>query len=64
MKVGLLTEQQKDLLIEAYYERSSLFNPIQDADENWIISLEEINNCINEKYMWVKELPLIEFKEI
>ena len=29
---------------------------------NWIISIEEINQCENPEFMWVKDLPLIEFK--
>jgi hypothetical protein len=39
----------------------SYFNPIQDADDNWVISVEEISQCENEECMWVKELPLIPY---
>ena len=44
------------------YAPDSYFNPIQDADDNWIISVEEMNQCINPDFMWVKELELIEYK--
>ena len=61
-QVGLLTEVQKDELIGQWYDEDSYFNPIQDADDNWIISVEEIDQCINPNLMWVKNLPLIEYK--
>jgi hypothetical protein len=59
--VGLLNKEQKDLLTGQLYTDDSYFNPIQDADDNWIISTEEMINCTNEKFMWVKELELIEY---
>lgn len=60
--VGLLTIEQKDLLIGQLYDDDSYFNPIQDADDNWIISTEEIEFCTVEQFQWVKQLPLIEYK--
>ena len=39
----------------------SYFNPIQDADDKWVISVEEIDQCVNPDFMWVKELPLIPY---
>ena len=57
--VGLLTEVQKDELVGQLYTDDSYFNPIQDADDNWIISIEEMNFCTNVQFMWVKDLDLI-----
>ncbi|CAB4204230.1 hypothetical protein UFOVP1393_36 [uncultured Caudovirales phage] len=57
--VGLLTEQQKNSLLIQQYAHDSYFNPIQDLNDNWIISIEEMINCVNEEFMWVKDLPLI-----
>lgn len=62
IQVGLLTETQKDELVGQLYDDDSYFNPIQDANDNWIISVEEIDQCVNEKVMWVKELPLIPYE--
>ena len=59
--VGLLTEVQKDELVGQLYTEDSYFNPIQDADDNWIISIEEMNFCTNVKFMWVKDLDLIPY---
>lgn len=57
--VGLLTELQKDELIGQQYDDDSYFNPIQDAKDNWIISIEEIENNINPKFEWLKDLEMI-----
>ena len=59
--VGLLTEVQKDELIGQLYTQDSYFNPIQDASDNWIISVEEMEFCTIDEFMWVKDLPLIEY---
>lgn len=57
--VGLLTETQKNQLIGQQYTSDSYFNPIQDIDDNWIISIEEMQYCTVEEFLWVKELDLI-----
>jgi hypothetical protein len=62
IQVGLLTEAQKDELVGQLYDEDSYFNPIQDLNDNWIISVEEVDQCVNPKFMWVKELPLIPYE--
>lgn len=62
MEVGLLTEQQKDEIVGKMFAPDSYFNPIQDINDNWIISIEEMNQCVNPSYLWVKSLPLIEYE--
>jgi hypothetical protein len=57
--VGLLTEDQKNQLTGQLYTDDSYFNPIQDAEDNWVISTEEIQFCTNPDFLWVKDLPLI-----
>ena len=57
--VGLLTLEQKNSLLLQEFAPDSFFNPIQDLNDNWIISVEEMANCVNEEFMWVKDLPLI-----
>ena len=59
--VGLLTEVQKDEIFGQLYTDDSYFNPIQDAVDNWIISVEEMEYCTVEQFAWVKDLPLIEY---
>jgi hypothetical protein len=60
--VGLLTEAQKDELVGVYYSADSIYNPIQDIDDNWVISTEEMIYTTNEDTLWVKDLELIEYK--
>ena len=62
IQVGLLTETQKDSLIGQLYDEDSYFNPIQDISDQWIISVEEMDFCVNPEFQWVKDLPLIEYK--
>ena len=61
-QVGLLTENQKDSLVGQLYDEDSYFNPIQDINDNWIISIEEMDFCVNPEFAWVKDLPLIDYK--
>lgn len=56
--VGLLTELQKNELVGQLYAPNSYFNPIQDINDHWVISLQEIKQCDME---WVKQLPIIEY---
>jgi hypothetical protein len=61
MTVALLTTEQAEQLTGIEFAPDNFFNPIQDADGNWIISLEEVEQT---KIEWVKELPLIQYKPI
>ena len=60
--VGLLTVEQKDELVGQMYAPDSYFNPIQDNADNWVISVEEMEYCTNEKFIWVKDLELIPYE--
>lgn len=59
--VGLLTIMQKDSMVGQWYAPDSYFNPIQDINDDWVISVEEMEFCVNPNFMWVKDLPLIEY---
>jgi hypothetical protein len=61
MQVGLLTEIQKDSLLGHHWIPNVLFNPVQDCNDQWIISLQEIQGNTNPDFEWIKTLPLIEF---
>lgn len=60
--VGILTIDQHNQVVGQMYNEDSYFNPVQDSDDNWIISTEEINFCTNQEFIWIKDLPLIEYK--
>ena len=61
MLVYLLTNEQADSIRGVEFILDNLFNPILDADGNYIISQEEVNQTTIE---WVKELPQIEYNPI
>ena len=62
MKVGLLTLEQKNEIVGQLYAEDSYFNPIQDVNDNWVISTQEMEQCVVEEFMWVKDLPLIDYE--
>lgn len=53
-----LTEEQAEQLRGVQYISDMTFNPIEDANGNWIISGEEVSSTTID---WVKELPAIEY---
>jgi hypothetical protein len=65
MKVRQLTEEQKNQLVGQTYDGVQFFNPTLDANGNWFISNEEVNNCthtgVNE---WIHELPEIDYNPV
>jgi hypothetical protein len=61
MKIAILTTEQKDLLDKQEFTPKGLFNPVQDVNEDWVISKVEVNECINSDFMWVKDLVLTDW---
>jgi len=59
--VGLLTIEQKDLLVGQLFDEDSYFNPIQDDNDNWIISIQEIEQNQNPSFIWLQDLEMIIF---
>lgn len=57
--VAILTIEQKDQLVGQTYDGVCYYNPIQDINDNWIISQEEV---IQSNIDWVKQLPLVEYQ--
>ncbi len=62
IEVCLLTTEQTQLLVGKLYTDNMYFNPVQDEDDNWFISIEEVNQCTNDEFLWIKNLPLINYK--
>jgi len=57
--VHLLTPDEAAILTGQEYASESFFNPIQDLFDNWVISMYEVNNCVNQEFIWVKNTPII-----
>ena len=64
MIVGLLTIEEKDLLVGKQYAPDSYFNPIQDSVGDWVISTEEIDQNTNADFDWLKDINLIEYSPV
>lgn len=60
--IAILTIEQKDLLIGQQYTTDSFFNPVQDFDNNWVISQEEIQQNTNTNFSWLSNLELTQYK--
>lgn len=60
-----LIEEQKDQLVGQTWDGVQYFNPTQDADGNWFISVEEVNGCTHQgANEWIHELPLIPYNPV
>lgn len=67
MIVIKLTSEQKDILQGKEYAPDSIFNPIQDKNDNWIISLGEYNACLEcesciKEHPWIVDCEHIEYE--
>jgi hypothetical protein len=60
--VARLSHGQAKQLEKKLFRTDSYFNPIEDADGNWVISLEEVALCDRSDFTWVKTLQLIAYK--
>ena len=60
--IAILTIEQKDLLIGQQYATDSFFNPVQDFNNNWVISQEEIQQNTNSNFSWLADLELTQYK--
>jgi hypothetical protein len=60
MNCAVLTFLQKESLIGVFYAADSIFNPVEDFYENWVIFEPEYSTNIPE-LSWVNDLPKIEF---
>jgi hypothetical protein len=64
MQVVLLTPQQKQEIQGKRFAKDSYFNPIQDNNGNWIVSIEEQSQNINPDFDWLSNCPLIEYEPV
>lgn len=59
--VGALKAEQAQSLQGQTWQTDSYFNPIQDINDQWVLSAEEIAYCSNPEFLWVKELEMTEY---
>ena len=56
-----LAIKQKELLSGAAFAPDQYFNPVPDINNVYFIFEGEVENCVNEEFMWVKELTTEEY---
>lgn len=64
MNVYKLTIEQKDQLVGQKWDGETFFNPTQDADGNWFISIEEVEGYSGVEFEFVKELEYIAYNPV
>lgn len=62
MKAKVLTVEQKNSIEGKYFKEYHVFSPIEDANGNWILMLDSVQETTNPDYQWVKDLPEIDFE--
>jgi hypothetical protein len=56
-----LTNTQREELVGQQFDLYQFFNPVIDIEDVYFIFEGEVENCVNEEFMWVKELPEAEY---
>ena len=60
MKGIILTLEQKGELEVQTYDGVQFYNPVLDANDEYFITEEEVNNTTNTNTLWVKDLPMVD----
>lgn len=61
MKVAIITEAQAKDLMGQRYGSFATFYPMQDINDNWVISETEIQLTTRKPFLWVKDLEIIDY---
>jgi hypothetical protein len=61
-QVILLTQEQAESLQGRMFTLDSYFLIQQDIDDNYFITVFEMENCTNPELQWIKQCPRIEYK--
>ena len=56
-----LDTKQRDELVGQQFAPDQYFNPVPDIEGVYFIFEGEVDNCVNEEFMWVKDLPEAEY---
>jgi len=64
MIVYKLTAEQANELQGVEYMKDCYFSPTLDADGNYFISIEEIDQCVNKDFEWINGLEPIKYNPI
>jgi hypothetical protein len=57
-----LTEDEKESINGQEFAPNSHYHAIQDVNDDWFITELQVNQTIEDEYLWVKDMGLIEFE--
>jgi hypothetical protein len=57
-----LTEEEKESLEGQEFAHDSRYHAIQDVNDDWFITELQVNQTIEDEFLWVKDMDLIEFE--
>ena len=63
-KIAYITETEANQLHGLEWVPDNFFNPIQDANDQWFISSEEVLGNTNQSVAWVNNLPLSDYPQL
>ena len=62
IQVAILTQQQYEQVHLKELAPRHAFSCGKDANDNWTVEKTQIDQIQNEEFLWLKELPLVEFQ--
>lgn len=63
MIVYRLTIEQAEVLMGVEYAKDCFFSPTLDAESEYFISVEEVEQCENKEFEWLREFKKTEVKQ-
>ena len=60
--VAVLTEEQCEQVHLKELQPDHAFSCAKNIDNNWVIDQTQIDQIQNEEFLWLKQLPLIEYQ--
>jgi hypothetical protein len=63
-KIAYITETEANQLRGLEWVPDNFFNPIQDVNDQWFISSEEVLGNTNQSVAWVNNLPLSDYPQL
>jgi|688.fasta_scaffold173310_2 hypothetical protein len=62
MKLYKLSIEQKEEIQDKMYFDNCYFNPIEDINGDFFITQQEVDDCTNNNFLWIKELELNDYE--
>lgn len=63
IQVGLLTQEQTEMISGQTISENWYYSPIMDCHDDWIISQQEIDSTTKQEFLWIKQIPIIDYCE-